>query len=87
MRDQVVEQLAEAPGGQGLECLPAGELAWLKPEPEPQRTYTFGSRYRLTDAGRRALAIQACFGPWPTVAEACARNPRSVNVWVPPVCW
>jgi hypothetical protein len=29
-------------------------------------------RYTLTDAGRRALAMARCFGPWPTVAEAFA---------------
>ena len=28
--------------------------------------------YVLTDKGRRALAMEACFGrPWPTAAEAC----------------
>jgi hypothetical protein len=51
-----------------LERLPDGSLAWLKPEPE--RTYRRPARFRLTDQGRRALAVEACFGPWPTVAEA-----------------
>ena len=31
-----------------------------------------GPRYGLTDLGRRALALEALFGPWPTVAEASA---------------
>ena len=28
------------------------------------------TRYVLTDLGRRALAMEALFGPWPTVADA-----------------
>jgi hypothetical protein len=29
----------------------------------------------VTDEGRRAIAMAACFGPWPTVAEArCNRG-------------
>ena len=48
-----------------LERLPNGEHALLRPEPEDVR-------YTITDLGRRALAENALFGPWPTVAEACA---------------
>ena len=48
-----------------LERLPNGEPAFLRPEPEE-------IRHVLTDRGRRALAENALFGPWPTVAEACA---------------
>jgi len=28
------------------------------------------TRYVLTDLGRRALAMEALFGPWPTLAES-----------------
>lgn len=49
--------------------------AWVRPQthhPEP-RCYVMPSRYRLTDAGRRALAEEQLFGhPWPTVAEVAA---------------
>ena len=41
-------------------------LGWPKPQPKPE------SRYWLTDLGRRALAMEALFGPWPTCAEVCA---------------
>ena len=58
-----------ANGGQVLERLPDGSYAWLRPEP---RNYVIPSRPVLTDLGRRALAMDACFGPWPTVAEAYA---------------
>jgi hypothetical protein len=46
-----------------LERLPSGELAWLRLEPEC---------YVLTDLSRRVLAMDALFGPWPTVAQASA---------------
>ncbi len=45
-----------------LETLPSGEPAWLRPESDDDR-------YTLTDAGRRALAEERLFGPWPTVAQ------------------
>jgi hypothetical protein len=60
-----------------LEQLPSGEYAWPRPvrvidaialprvDPDAPSGY-------LTDPGRRALAFEACFGPWPTVAEASA---------------
>ena len=52
-----------------LERLPSGELAWLRPNPDDDPD----PRYVVTDAGRRALAMDALFGrPWPTVAEASA---------------
>jgi hypothetical protein len=51
-----------------LEELPNGEPAWLRPAVD--RRYVLPSRYVLTDQGRRALAEDALFGPWPTVAEA-----------------
>jgi len=59
-----------------LDRLPSGELAWLRPDPEPRqsqprRSHVLPSRYWLTDHGRRAMALEALFGPWPTVAEAC----------------
>ena len=41
------------------------EYAWLRAE----RRYVIPSRPVLTDLGRRTLAIDALFGPWPTVAE------------------
>ena len=51
-----------------LERLPNGELAWLQPATD--RRYVIPHRFVLTDAGRRAIAMEACFGrPWPTVAE------------------
>jgi hypothetical protein len=40
-----------------------------RPEPESQPEDT---RYTLTDAGRRALAMERLFGPWPTLAQADA---------------
>ena len=42
-------------------------LGWPEPQPEPEDV-----RYTLTDAGRRALAMERLFGPWPTLAEADA---------------
>ena len=50
-----------------LERLPNGECAYLKPEDDEPR-------YVLTDFGRRALREADCFGPWPTVAEACSAS-------------
>jgi hypothetical protein len=67
-RTQITTLLAAADTTHGelvLERLPSGECVWLKPEDnEP--------RYVLTDQGRRDLAMHALFGPWPSVAEACA---------------
>jgi hypothetical protein len=40
-------------------------LGWPEPQPDDIRV-------ALTDLGRRALAMQRLFGPWPTVAEAYA---------------
>jgi hypothetical protein len=45
-----------------LERLPGGEFAWLRPEPERY--------YVLTDLGRRVLAMDALFGPWPRVVDS-----------------
>jgi len=54
-----------------LELVNYGEgFAWLNPE-SPQASST---RYVLTDLGRRALAMEALFGPWPTVAEVVAQS-------------
>ena len=52
-----------------FERLPNGEWAWLRPAPR-ERRYVIPTRYWLTDRGRRALAMDALFGPWPTVAAA-----------------
>jgi hypothetical protein len=53
--------------------------AWLRPEPHPVRVVQDASaplspddRVSLTDRGRRALAMAALFGEWPTVAGASA---------------
>jgi hypothetical protein len=51
-----------------LACLPSGDFAWLRPEPDDD------PRYVLTDHGRRALAEERLFGPWPTVAEVARRK-------------
>lgn len=53
-----------------LERLPNGTYAWLKPE--RHRAFIPPARYWLTDKGRRAIALDACFGPRPTVAEVSA---------------
>ncbi len=54
-----------------LDRLPSGDLAWLRAEPTNE-----DRRYVLTQSGRDLLARErataALFGPWPTVAEACA---------------
>ena len=49
--------------------------AWLRPEPHPVRVVQYASaplspddRVALTDLGRRALAVEACFGAWVNVA-------------------
>jgi len=49
--------------------------AWLRPEPHPVRiVHEAGAalspddRVALTDLGRRALAVEACFGPWVNAA-------------------
>ena len=53
-----------------LELVNYGEsYAWLKPEP----SHPSEARYVLTDLGRRELALEALFGPWPTVAEVTAQ--------------
>ena len=45
-------------------------LGWPEPQPQPEPKDV---RYTLTDAGRRALAMQRLFGEdWPTLAEADA---------------
>ena len=41
-------------------------LGWPEPQPDPEERYT------LTDVGRRALAVEHLFGPWPTLAQADA---------------
>ena len=41
-------------------------LGWPEPQPEPEE------RVALTNLGRRALAMERLFGPWPTVAQAAA---------------
>jgi hypothetical protein len=41
-------------------------LGWPEPQPEPEE------RVALTDLGRRALAMERLFGPWPTVAQVNA---------------
>jgi len=54
-----------------LELVNYGEgYAWLKPEPRQSSS----TRYVLTDLGRRALAMEALFGPWPTVTEVVERS-------------
>jgi hypothetical protein len=63
-----------------LERLPSGSYAWLRPELDRairdaeridralgRRLGT--DRFALTDLGRRALAMERLFGPWPTLAE------------------
>jgi len=39
-----------------------------EPLPQPERE----ERVALTDLGRRALAMERLFGPWPTLAQADA---------------
>lgn len=51
-----------ASGDLVLERLPNGELAWLRPAPQPADEEP---RYVLTDHGRRALAMAALFDPIP----------------------
>jgi hypothetical protein len=71
-KSSATAHLTELPAGSlVLERLPSGEWAWLRPAPR-ERSYVMPSRYWLTDRGRRALAMEALFGPWPTVSEACA---------------
>ena len=41
-------------------------LGWPEPHPESEE------RVALTDLGRRALAMERLFGPWPTLAQADA---------------
>jgi hypothetical protein len=41
-------------------------LGWPEPQSEPEE------RVALTDLGRRALAMERLFGPWPTLAQADA---------------
>lgn len=56
-----------------FERLPNGEYAWLRPELDAAADTTL---YVTTDLGhdeaRRARAMEACFGPWPTVADVLA---------------
>jgi hypothetical protein len=67
-------------GGQVLERLPNGELAWLRLNPRTVRIVEDqyaplpdDTRYWITDPGRRALRELDLLGqPWPTVAEASA---------------
>jgi len=62
---------AAEPGDLVLERLPSGELAWLRPSTE--RPEADEARWSLTDEGRyllaRGRAMQALFGPWPSVAD------------------
>jgi hypothetical protein len=58
-----------------LERLPSGEYAWLRPARVVDVAHVAlpqDARFDLTDAGRRALATEALFGSWPSVAEASA---------------
>ncbi len=58
---------APAETTEDLELVSYGNgYAWLRTE----RRFVLPSRYQLTDAGRRALALERLFGPWPNVAEA-----------------
>jgi hypothetical protein len=50
-----------------LERMPNGELAWLRPT-RPNPAERPAARYVLTDYGRRALAMDALFGPLANVA-------------------
>jgi hypothetical protein len=59
-----------------LERLPSGDFAWLRLNPHTVRIIEDGyaplpddTRYTITDAGRRALAVHALFGASPTVAD------------------
>jgi hypothetical protein len=59
-----------------LERLPNGELAWLRLNPHTVRIVEDqympmpdDARLTLTELGRRALAMERLYGPWPTVAE------------------
>jgi hypothetical protein len=58
-----------------LEQLPNGEYAWLRPARVLDVAHVAlpqDARFDLTDAGRRALASEALFSSWPSVAEAPA---------------
>ena len=44
-------------------------LGWPEPQPQPEPEDV---RYTITDLGRRALAMERLFGPWPTVAQGNA---------------
>ena len=44
-------------------------LGWPEPQPRPEPDE---ARVALTDLGRRALAMERLFGPWPTLAQANA---------------
>jgi hypothetical protein len=39
-------------------------LGWPEPQPEPEE------RVALTDLGRRALAMERLFGPWPRLVDS-----------------
>lgn len=54
-----------------LERLPNGEHAWLRPSTESYEAED--ALFYVTDAGRRAVAMAALFGPAPTVAETMRR--------------
>jgi hypothetical protein len=58
-----------------LEQLPSGEYASLRPARVIDVAHVAlpqDARFDITDAGRRALATEALFGSWPSVAEASA---------------
>src|SRR5438552_18501638 len=44
-------------------------LGWPEPQPRPEPDE---ARVALTDLGRRALAMERLFGPWPTLPQANA---------------
>lgn len=55
-----------------LERLPSGEFEYLRPSTDPCEGDD--ALYTLTDEGRRALAMERCFGPIPNVAEAFGQH-------------
>jgi hypothetical protein len=68
-----------------LEQLPNCQTAWLRPDtaspvdryqvkPNVTDAEDDEALYVVTDAGRRAIAAAALFGPWPTVAQIVVRG-------------
>lgn len=55
-----------------FEILPNGEPAWLRPVDYAEADDATSTLTQLgEDLVRREAAMQACFGPAPTIAEAC----------------